>query len=508
MKQKKSNNLYPVYANAKWGAIDENGTQAIPIIYETATDGGKYIQDPLIHLSDHNNFIVVKNKKYGVLDIDSCSEIISTVYDDILWCGEYSFCVLYNRTWYFWEKGALFLIGEYDSIACINEDYIGIEKKKDTSRDEYKAPEKLDYVYSIIEKKIIPRTEVHLFYEDLAITSVNKKYGFINRSLEVVIPIIYDFVENFDNGYAYAEIGSTNYYLNTQGEQVVSEVFKYKYKDTLGNQVKSDIEYSENIGGAEPNNQDELEDDYNGLYIFMEGIWNGFACYKKNGLIGIKGLNNRIVTPAIFDFVSLSNIDSNNKYISVVKEGKEGLINIKGVTIIPCEYDYLNYVVGINDLFVVGFEKLGELNYGIIDLNNNYIVSPIHKDIYLINNTLAMIMTEDESRGMRSQRGVLNIQTQQFVIPPIYDTCWDVGGLFFVEKDDKWGYLDQNGEEVLKVEQPGRYIYGDFSYTHIDGGWGWIKDLNYIPDYSKHNPKKEVYFENWKPIIKNEDVPF
>ena len=323
-----SNNLYPVFAYGKWGAVDQKGNQVIPIIYTYSRITIRTL--PIFTIQD-NFVIVIKNNKLGVLDMDSYQEILSTIYADIQCYDGKLWCVLRDKIWYMWRENSLYQIGEYDSVSFINEEFIQLEKYVECEFD-YKKAENLNYVYSIAENKIFLKSEVHIFYNDLAVVCINGKYGFINRTQELVIPAIYDYANNFDNGFAYVKIGEFEYYIDTLGLQVISSPFyRINYFDK---NCHSDA-------------------------MFMEGIWDGLVCYEENGFVGLKGLYNQIITSPIYDCIYLAHQEV-VKYIAVRKNRKQGIIDKDGNCIIPCEYDLISYHSITNiDLFIINNYRAG-----------------------------------------------------------------------------------------------------------------------------------------------------
>ncbi|MFV0587706.1 WG repeat-containing protein [Bacteroides reticulotermitis] len=194
------------------------------------------------------------------MDIDSRTEIIPAINDDIrCYCDEL-WCVLRDKVWYLWQNGSIFEIGEYDSANFINEEFIRLERSLNTVFGD--ILEKI--IYSIREKTIESEIEAHIFYEDLAIVRIDGKYGFVNHFLKSVISAIYNHIENFENGFAYAEIGKENYYINTRGQQVISGVFKYKE--------------------PEDNNYDN-HDDFEGIYMYGRNLGWLDLLYGKMDLL-------------------------------------------------------------------------------------------------------------------------------------------------------------------------------------------------------------------------------
>lgn len=463
----KNNNLYPVFAFGKWGLVNSEGNQVIPIIYTS--------RPSIYHLQEVGTLIVTKDDKYGVLDIDNCQEIIPTVYDDIRCCDEKIWCLLKDEIWYVWEKGTLYEIGGYDSVSVLNKEFIQFKVVDTVFGNDYVSEK---FIYSITERTIIPKSETHIFYNDLAMICTDGKYGFINRSLELVISAIYDYAENFESGFAYVKIEDSEYYIDTTGLHVISGPFYH-------------TDYSD----------DNCHEDA----MFMEGIRRELVCYEEDGLIGLKGLHNRIVTLPIYDCIYLVyNVD--NKCISVIKNGKYGVIDNEGNIVIECEYDHLSIPFGIEDIFVVDkYYQDGSVWKSIeslIDIRNKQIIPPIYSDIRIINNNMAIVAIDNEDEY---KYGVLDFHLQEFIIPLIYDECSFSGDLFFVEKNGKWGYLDLQGNEVMKVEHDFDYsIYSKYFryYPAEEKERAWKRILDRSPiDFSKCSLERDIHFKDWSPIV-------
>lgn len=70
---------------------------------------------------------------------------------------------------------------------------------------------------------------VDIFYDDLAVVSNNKKYGFIDKNMNIVIPLEYDYAESFSNGYAIIKQNNKYGVINKKGKITL----KPKYYDTI-----------------------------------------------------------------------------------------------------------------------------------------------------------------------------------------------------------------------------------------------------------------------------------
>lgn len=100
----------------------------------------------------------------------------------------------------------------YDDIDCLSEGLARIER---------------DGKYGFIDKTgkvVIPLNydDTWSFSEGLALVSRNGKYGFIDKTSKVVIPLKYDKADSFNNGVAGVldrSIGEA-FYINRQGERL------------------------------------------------------------------------------------------------------------------------------------------------------------------------------------------------------------------------------------------------------------------------------------------------
>ena len=100
----------------------------------------------------------------------------------------------------------------YDDIDCLSDGLARIER---------------DGKYGFIDqtgKVVIPLNydDTWSFSEGLALVSRNGKYGFIDKTSKVVIPLKYDKADSFNNGVAGVLDRSTGeaFYINRQGERL------------------------------------------------------------------------------------------------------------------------------------------------------------------------------------------------------------------------------------------------------------------------------------------------
>jgi hypothetical protein len=121
-----------------------------------------------------------------------------------------------------------------------------------------------------------------------------KKWGFIDDKGEITIPFIYDFVNPFENGLAYAKIGSQEFFITIQNLR--------------------------------------LKGNYDEVRIFSERI----AAVKKNGKWGFINERGELEIPIVYNEVDYFRPSG---LCSVTKNGKAGFINKNGKEIIPIIYE-------------------------------------------------------------------------------------------------------------------------------------------------------------------------
>ena len=59
---------------------------------------------------------------------------------------------------------------------------------------------------------------VDIFYDDLSVVATNKKYGFIDKKMNIVIPLKFDYAESFSNGYAVIKENNKYGVINKKGK--------------------------------------------------------------------------------------------------------------------------------------------------------------------------------------------------------------------------------------------------------------------------------------------------
>lgn len=310
---------------------------------------------------------------------------------------------------------------------------------------------------------------------NLAIVEIDLKYGIIDENEDIVLPIIYDYIEDFTFNY-----GHTIAYRN-QSHIVI---------DKNGNIV--------------------IDDMYDDVILSSKYIWTA----KKDGKYGYINTKGKIIIDIDFDealaFTSYKN--------AIVKSnGKYGVIDQVGNYLIDPLYKEISSTD--NNLFIV--RDYDTDKYGIIDIDSNIILdlkydfigkfshdelaSITINDTYALINSKGKIISNFEKIEDKKPPKVINYDTIEsfmsvdsflyglrdinrvVILEPMYDWISKTNdGLFIVTKDSKTGIINYSGEVIIPI------MYDSISDFHngnalakIEGKYRLIsKENKIVSDFS------------------------
>lgn len=321
--------LYRVNIENKFGCINSDGVEIIPVIYENVWG----LDNPtgLICCKDQNN-------KYGYLN----------------------------------HKGEIVLPFIYDNCNDFSEGLAAVVKDHKVGYIDTRGNLVIDYQYS-------GSLSLMDFKEGLAVVKKNGKYGYIDRFGRTVIDFKYEDALPFKDGIA--SIKEKQYgwgAINKNGDiiiptkynidpfQSLSEGFCVISKDNL----QSYINYK--TGGI------LIPYKYNKIRRAKHNLFNIFEV-KKDGYYGCVDFMNNEIIPCVFDMV-FTNIY--NDMIEVLKKdennkNKYGLYDKNGQMKLPIIYERINELYKECNLYCVGMNG----KFGVVDINNNTIL-PFIYDTY------------------------------------------------------------------------------------------------------------------------------
>lgn len=283
------------------------------------------------------------------------------------------------------------------------------------------------------------------FHEGLAWVRVSKGvknqfgtddwYGYIDNKGNLVTPFIYQSDRNFSDGYACVRDDNS----------------KYSVIDKQGNTVIT-LNKGERMGS------------------FSEGL----ACIYKNDSVGYINKNGELVIP-YFSAYRGDAFCGGLAPIEVTKRSTQ-YIDKNGNIIIPLKpHRCYGYKDG---LFII---RPSNSDYGLMDTKGNIVVPEKYYSIDGLSEGLCVAVMRKEERSasgfsVKILSGFVDVINGTETIPPQYEKARPFSeGLAAVRMQDKWGYINKQGQLVIPYKYKEAYdFYETFAYVKTDVGYDII----------------------------------
>jgi hypothetical protein len=400
-----------VQHNGLWGFVDANGLEVIPCRFKAVRNfseglaavklgtkwgfidklGNVEIDFQFFRVGNFNNDLAVAKKDsepFGYID-RSGSWVIEPKFSDAF---DFDRGVARVTEWTndFKRMGLINLRGEY----IVRPRYISISKY-----DEYGlsivsyGSGNLRYGLMNLRGEMVTSQhfkEIFPFKEGLARVRHKDYFGFINQIGELVITGKYIKAGDFSEGLAYVKIDSKYGYINTAGKMVIAPQFSrcldFKEGKAVvfnGNKkgglidktgrvlirpsINEMLEFTEGRGLVRKDTQfiyiTEQAQIYDGEYQKAREFINGVAVIKENGRWGIINQKGIEIIPPKYDYID----HFKNGFAKVQISGFNGLTNLQGELIIQPDYEYISYA-GEGLFRVEQGDKIGYFN-----MNGNWV---------------------------------------------------------------------------------------------------------------------------------------
>lgn len=259
----------------------------------------------------------------------------------------------------------------------------------------------------------------------------------------------------------------------------------------------------------------------------FSGFTGDVLIVRHMGLYGLVNRSGEFVVDARYDQMERL---ANPSFFKAVRDGKHGVIDASGKTVLPFEYSYVGNMS--EDIIVVAkdgkygcFDKSGKMiipmefeemtdfvnglacirykkRYGFIDRNGEIIVAPFSDQVEYCSEGCILVNIKDRfgfvsdqgdwvvppmyeagtsfSNGLASltlggKTGFID-NTGKFVIPMLYNDvkAFDkTSGLACVAVDRKWGVIDKAGNQILQMKYDSVDITSDgYIYVELGGKAG------------------------------------
>lgn len=286
-----------------------------------------------------------------------------------------------------------------------------------------------------------------LFEEQLQAVRLRGKYGFIDITGKVVIPIKFDNIEGGapDRGYANVWTGDDLMsicinkkwgYINKEGKVVIPPIY-----DKVDPTVKDGYSFARVwkdglVGGIDYNGEFLLPMQYQEIEERVYYVDLPFYA-KKDNKYGFLNSDYSLLIPFKYDYVS-KYWYSDERLCKVGINGKYGYIDVSGNEIIPLTYDSA-------DSFSYGLAAVSRNgNYGYIDVSGSEIIPLIYDSAGSFSDGLAAV-------SRNGKYGYIDMSGNE-IVPLIYDSAASFrNGLAAVTEDGKMGFINKVGTVIIPL---------------------------------------------------------
>lgn len=219
------------------------------------------------------------------------------------------------------------------------------------------------------------------------------------------------------------------------------------------------------------------------FHIAYEFSSQDYAVAMKDGYYGVIDKKGQTVIPFEYHNMLYGGTYEADKYIVVTKYRKRGVINLNNEIVIPIEYDHI-FQYGSN-IFRV---RLGG-KYGLINDKGEVVVPIIYDSLERMGRDSGIFRLTFENKY-----GLVNIHGKETGL--IYDYIERTGDkLIRVQFGGKWGFINQNFEEVIPAIYERAWDFEDnFALVKEDGEWYY---LFYMSEEERQKEKEEMKEHSW-----------
>ena len=431
-----------------------------------------------------------KSGQYGLIDF-SGNEILSTEYESIEgFTGIEGILQIKknDKVGVANIKGTILIKPEYDVV--LGDNYYK-EESDNIHQQGFIVGEKKDdgYKYGYVNYK--GKLKVKLEYNDISrITDIPSKEGtYLIAARNGQYGVIKDKKNIINNEYQSIE------YDNTNRVFIIEKGKNYGVADISGNLIipieNTNIKSKGLYIYVEKNNIREVYDasgnkaniDYNQTIMpTSNDNYKITIVSKESGnYYGVLDINNKQIIDSEYLYIEYA---FNNYFIACGQNGKLGVLNSEGKTVIDLKYDLVQKVQGKNiiqtlltntnttEIYSEKMNKIFEMQNATLENKENYIKLYSNKEIKYFNN---------EGESINASQIFTNNK------------------IFAATKNGKWGYVDSNGKTIIDYEYEFANELNEYKYAAIkkDGKWGAIDENGKIivePKYELNDKYSNIEF--------------
>ena len=188
--------------------------------------------------------------------------------------------------------------------------------------------------------------------------------------------------------------------------------------------------------------------------------------YEENGKFGLVDFSGKKLTNAVYEKVE--SLKNKPGCILVKKDGLYGVLDSYGNVIIDIKYnsvrgdEYCSETEGyLKTGYIISEKTPTGIIFGYIDYNGEMLLEPKYESItraleYENEDDIYLIFMDGGKKGV--------IKNKKVVIKPRYQSInyYNVSDVFIVNKNGKYGFYDEDGDEILNAEFVAYSIAGNY----------------------------------------------
>ena len=355
----------------------------------------------------------------------------------------------------------------------------GYFKKVNSLQDKIKLPLK------VVAKRNQKPYNIVQEIGHLQIFKENNNYGFLNNGVLILPPSFisirivkinsnsFVYTENIQKQTLYSQYGDIVFEKN-KGNIIIDEENNFiavksdkKWQLFLPEQLRLSLE-----------KYDKIESINGGNLIFA---WND----NQFRLINKKGSS---VSDTKYDAFINDKVISNKDFIILEKSNKQGIVNSKGIEVVPFIYDKIGF--NVNEYNVSDFikgrikvENNGKI--GFINESGKELVPIKYDEIEGFGSSIKKFSDKLVIVKNNGKVGLIDFEDGQLVIPVLYNEIFEFKALTAssykiakVNKNGKYGFVNMDGEEIIPpIYDEIKDFNNGYASFRINNKWGLINSL-------------------------------
>lgn len=316
----------------------------------------------------------------------------------------------------------------------------------------------------------------------------NGKFGYVDEKGKEWIEGKFDYAEEFSEDLAVVQVGKYFGYIDCEGEIIIP----LQYTQAVCFQQGRALVAKEGLYGfINKENREIIPCIYDRIEVYAPHE----AYAVKKGKMGIIDMEGKVLVPFEYD-----KIEKLNEELFVVSQnGRQGFLNAQKQEILPCKYAYYTIkdkegkrliMLRTNDNLQSYYHISSDSKYGLMDFHGNILASCKYEKIgEFADGNLAYVILNDKV-------GYIDSNGKE-IIPPIYDRSRVLPqNRYALYKEGLCYLVDQTGKQVTSQAYNEIELYRDnLLKISLNGRYGMIDfDGNIVldPIYNKMYP-----YDDW-----------